>query len=324
MRILLATQSLMGNSREETWVIDLASGLSKLGHMVSIFTLNQGNLASKIENYRVFSEYTFDEYEFVIAHGRTAQRLFTNYLKPCRIGLSFFSQEDHFPGLDMYTYHREDKQIPGSAAYLVREAIDTVVFNSEPTSAIKTVLFPYPSQFQVVISDNVKIDSEKPARDFFNMLKEATKKAGMRLLTKEDERSDLKKLIDQSDIVVGTGKVVKQALSCNRQVVSVYPRLVNDSAMGFGLITKENYDEGKRSDFDGGVDVRYFDIDSLAQELSSATTDSLRELIVKDYDNVSIAQEYIKLYEKWKQSTPQRQHRTITKDDTVDIIVGNA
>ncbi len=321
MKILIAVDSLIESSEQSNWAYNLASAFSQINENVSIFTPNQGEFVKYFDKWRVYSEYDFTGYNLIIVNGKAIQKTVLQATPPCKIftsNLSPTSLNVFYPGADIYATSYEDDQnekvslnIPIN---LIRDPINFDKFKNtrESNETLKAVFYAGSSK-----SNSCAI------------IRSACQELKVRLFTLDKSRFDLEKIFNQVDLVIGSGRLLIEAMACERNVLSAQVSSCNKGAkdekgilLAYGLIDPLNFDMQKETNFCGGIDITTFDKEILKMELAKYNKENglkLREMAKKEYDYIKIAKQFISLYGEWKIKIPARKQKSYDPKDPVKI-----
>lgn len=290
MRILLTNNAMNHLYGTESWVLSVGKELLRRGHYVEVFTLHPGLAARLAERNGIPVKGTSDVTEdFDLAlmnHTSTlpyvpywTKRIFTTH------GIKNELEEP--PGY-VKTVAISEESARGLYE-VIRGGIDLCRFrpvrpiNPEP----RTVLYlshPHYAGGSALVWRACEI-------------------TGLRLIQIRTEVTDVERLIQEADLVVGFGRGLVEAMGCGRVVISGDNRThYMDGFRGGGIVTPDNFDLLKRDSFTGrSSGQKEFTPETLAEELlryKPEYGELLRKRIYGEFNISVTVDRYLRLAEE--------------------------
>jgi hypothetical protein len=131
-----------------------------------------------------------------------------------------------------------------------------------------------------------------------NILKEACRRLGLTLIIPEKRIWNIEDLICESDLVVGIGRSLYDAMSCGRCVISWDNRSYNGN-LGDGYLNNENIRQSLVHNLSGRITGHQFDVDMMIHELEKYNSDDgifMRRFAEENLDITRSVDTYLRLY----------------------------
>jgi len=200
-------------------------------------------------------------------------------------------------GIDIVRFHPREEERPGGAdiLYVSRLSGDRGRMALVLLDAMPKILEKFPHAHVRVVGDgDMRLTAEAKAADLNKTYGEGT-------VSILGERTDVPDLLALSDAAVGVGRSALEAMAAGLPVV------IAGEAGYLGLLTPENFAEGKRHNFSGRGTDRETTAENLAQDLIRVLSDEElktvcgrmgRENIQKDFSIGSMTEKIIEVYRK--------------------------
>lgn len=280
MNILLSNIALFEVGGSETWVRTMYDHLSR-DHMVHVFTFTH-RIWPDMREYQRSVKYDLA----ILNHHQTLTHLLPHNTMGKVILTSHGvipEPEQPRPGADHYVGVSEEV-----AAMLVDKGYDaSVIRNPINTQRFRPIRRVNDELRRVLFLSN----HQGHARE---VIEETCSRLGLELVIhgQDNKRLDTERLMNEVDLVIGLGRVVYEAMACERNV------LVYDYLGGDGWATPESMMSFRRRNCSGRTNKLTYTVDTLTREFENydpSLGPKLREYVVANNDVESIAKEYLAL-----------------------------
>jgi hypothetical protein len=242
MKILLSAFTL-DLSGVPTYTLVLYNELVSLGHSVEVYSPHGGELESKMKTVKDIEKLT--KPDIILAqHQECAESLYVRFSIDTPIiflahGSTLGGEQPPKAPMHRYIVINEiteknliEKGIDRKKIFIVRDFLDVDLFMSDREVCDEPRDILYVSNYR----------KDKTFATIENVCKEL----GIKLHASGapyGRSRDMVKSINQADLVISSGRVILEAMSCERPVISF------DKGRGWGYINRENYFETRQYNF---------------------------------------------------------------------------
>jgi len=176
------------------------------------------------------------------------------------------------------------KGIPLDKIKIIRNPIDTERFR--PYHSLQN----NPKNILMIPSMHVNISQ-------LNIVKQAAKKLKLtvEVINGKSRIWDIEKKINNSDIIIGYGRIIIEALLCRKAAI------VFDYLGGDGMVSSQNFHILKRKNFSGRTFRKFYNVDELVAEIAKYNVSDIKlcyQLAYKEFNAVNITQKFVDIYNK--------------------------
>lgn len=232
MKILLGTHYLAKTGGTESYTYALALELKRLGHHVEYYAIVRGNVSSMLEENGV-PFMSADYYDLILANHTTVVE------KICRFG--YIVQTCHGNIAEL------EQPSPYADAYIaISEEVRKHLLNKGFTSlgiipnGIDCKRFFPRNPVSEKLTTVLSLCQSNEANKF---IRKCCEKAGLKFISSNkhtDNVWSIEELINQSDLVVGLGRSVYDAMACGRCVLVYDYREYMGEFLGDGMLTPDS------------------------------------------------------------------------------------
>ena len=119
--------------------------------------------------------------------------------------------------------------------------------------------------------------------------------------TEEGSVNDVEKWINKSDIVIGLGRVVYEAMACGRQPIIFDDRWYQGN-LGDGIVTPDNIEKFMEYNCSGRYSKRKFEVEDIVNEINlynSTYFHRFRKFILENMNIVNTANQYLNIWKEY-------------------------
>ncbi|MBU1167708.1 hypothetical protein KKC60_04865 [Patescibacteria group bacterium] len=306
MKILFTTHHLDDFAGSELYTFDITRSLRSSGHDIFVYSPVLGKVSGKIkdadieitDDLREFKEIDFDV--IYAQHNTTAIIARSVFPKTPMIFCSHsaYHEIEQPPSIDIgihsyvalheeiYDNLKDNYHVSDDRIELIRTPInfDKFSYNSVINEKPKKLL---------VISNHYKDDVKK-------VIEEACSKEGLKCYhigLPENPVEDVKKYIDESDIVVTLGRGALESLASGRMVI------VFDHFGGDGAVTIKSFDALRAHNFSGRSFGRHYSTDEFVEEvrrLRNADREALSKKVFEEHEIARVSKKLLASLKKAK------------------------
>ena len=294
MDILLGNNHLQKTGGTENYTYALAIELKRKGYDVEYFAFERGDVSALLEREGI-PYMTKKKYDLILAnHISVVEHLHTMgyIIQTCHGVIPDMEQpskyaDRHVSVSDEIKQHLKDC---GFDSTIILNGIDCIRFS--PKKPISRKLTTVLSLCQ---SDQINA-----------FLRECCEAEGIRFFCSNKHTDNVWKIedmINESDMVVGIGRSIYDAMACGRCVISYDNRGYMNEALGDGYLTSENISDSIKRNCSGRSLRRKFDKKAFVAELAKynpADGAWAREYAIEYLNVAHAADEYLNLYFSYK------------------------
>ena len=318
LNILLGCDNLKSTGTG-TFIYSLNNELLKRGHDVDIFTFNNGLIGSRLPN------------------------LITNISKNSKYDLLILSQKNivdeilklNVSGFKIYVslmYDNFDKKKFPNETGPFNEMNRVVTLSEESQNKLQSngvkssvIFMGYDCNrfrpIKPIKKEKPRILSAVRGETANKMIKQACEILDLEFVswlkpwdyvskTEDGSVADVEKWINKSDIVIGLGRVVYEAMACGRQPIIFDDRWYQGN-LGDGIVTPDNIEKFREYNCSGRYSKRKFEVEDIVEEINLYNPTywyRFRKFILENMNIVNITNQYLDI---WKE------HTGITENDKV-------
>ena len=119
--------------------------------------------------------------------------------------------------------------------------------------------------------------------------------------TEDGSVADVEKWINKSDIVIGLGRVVYEAMACGRQPIIFDDRWYQGN-LGDGIVTPDNIGKFMEYNCSGRYSKRKFEVEDIVEEINLYNPTywyRLRKFVLENMNIVSTANQYLDIWKEY-------------------------
>lgn len=288
MKILITNLYLTDFGGSENWCYAVACELLRRGHDVYTYTPEYGKFFTEFEKMGVKKAISGDFDLILENHNVLDRNKFNGFIIHTCHGI--IKEERPMLNADINVAVAEHAASKWNLKQIIPNGIDTERFNikNKPRKEIHKIL-------SMCKSDTANDILKKICRDMDVELEITYGKFIFRI---EDK-------INDSDLVVGVGRSLLDAMSCGRPVVSFDDRFYYKTRMmGYGYITPDKYNKYIKDSFTGNAEQKTLNKLELAKEIflkyNPEDGERNRQYIIENYNISKTVDEYLKIYNKYK------------------------
>lgn len=288
MNILVASNQLVKIGGSENYIYAMVIELLRLGHHVEYFTFTKGEVAERIEALGVKFK-SKKSYDLILAnHGTTVEalNLYGCTIQTCH-GI-FHTLEQPSTAADFHVSISFEVQ-----QYLKEKNIESTIISN----GIDCSRFYSKKELNHSLKSVLSLCHSDAANDF---IRDCCDEIGVKF-NKSDKYTDSKwnveDVINDSDLVVGIGRSLYDAMACGRTVIS-YDNRDYDKDLGDGYLNLQNIQESIKFNCSGRGLQKTFDKESFINELKKYNKDDgslLRNFALENLNIRLSVDKYLKL-----------------------------
>lgn len=270
----------------------MAKALTEQGHEVTVFTPYQGEFARRFDFCPVVRHAQDEGYELILANHNDIFRPLISFsgFKVLNSHSTFLPLERLTPGADAYVAVSEEirkiEEARGFSPTVIMNPIDFERFPLKPVSEkLGKVLYLTPGGLA--------------QREIVSCCEEL----GLELIVPEKPVFGVENLIEKADLVIGIGRCLLEAMAMGRNVISADHRHWMPAFQGGGMVTEENFEDLRPTNFSGRDKPIVFRKGRLKEELlkyDPKRGERLRELIRPHCEVKNVINQYIDLWTSTK------------------------
>lgn len=257
MNILVANNHLDQAGGTENYTYAIIVELLRLGHHVEYFTFKKGFVSDLIEELGVkfMDKYVYD---FIIAnHNTTVKYLYKRgyIIQTCHGIYIELEQPSEFAKLYVSISYEVQKHLEnkGIKSIIIKNGIDCIRFRPQN---------PISNKLTCVLS----LCQSEEANDF---ILKCCKEVGVKFIKVDkhtENKWDIEDEINKSDMVVGIGRSIYDAMACGRTIISFDNRNYS-SALGDGYLNNDNIEQSLKFNCTGRGAQKTFNQEMFISEL---------------------------------------------------------
>lgn len=287
MKILLTNYLLDSYGGTQSWIYTVGKELFNRGHDITIYSPHLSNFAFDYLNFaKITNQVPDEEYNLILCNHMMNE---IKEVKGFKINLchSFFLElEDFVQGADSYiSISNEIKDIQkekGFESKVIMNPIDFNRFYECPPTKLKRVLH---------FSKESSLASK--------VIEEACGELGLEFSIVQEPKFETEDIIKDFDLVIGIGRCLLESMAMGKNVISGDQRSWMNEFKGGGMVTPENFDDLKYSNWSGRHNPIIFDKEKVKEEIKKfSLKNNFRERLKKVCDHKLIVDKLLWIYTK--------------------------
>lgn len=284
MNILLTNILLNEFGGTESWIYTIAKELFNQGHEVTVYSPNMGSFGY---NYLGFANLTreipTENFDLILCNHLMTDIQGVKGFKVNNCHSFFIPVENFVEGADKYiSISEEVKDIQSKRGFeseVIMNPIDFEKFYECPSKQLKRVLH-----------------FSKYNNSASRIISEVCDELGLEFSTIKYPTFETQEIIKDFDLVIGIGRCLMESMAMGKNVISGDKRDWMENFIGGGMITQENYNDLKYSNFSGRNNPIIFTKERLKEEIKKfSPNNNLREILKQDCDHKLIVDKYLRL-----------------------------
>lgn len=289
MNILVANNQLIKTGGTENYTYAIIVELLRLGHRVEYFTFQKGEISERIESLGVkFKSKRI--YDLIIAnHNTTIQTLHKNgcIIQTCHGTTPILEQPSEYAN----TYVSVSYEVQ---QHLREKNIESKLINN----GIDCNRFIPKNEIHAKLTSVLSLCQSEEANQFISDCCNEINVTFKKLNKHIDNLWDIEKTINQSDLVVGIGRSVYDAMACGRTIIS-YDNRSYSKDFGDGYLNKENIGLSLKYNCSGRGSQKTFTKETFISELKKYDKSDgvfMRNFALQNLNIQSSVKQYLEIY----------------------------
>lgn len=289
MNILVANNQLIKTGGTENYTYAIIVELLRLGHRVEYFTFQKGEISDRIESLGVkFKSKRI--YDLIIAnHNTTIETLHKNgcIIQTCH-GITPILEQPSGRADSHVSVSYEVQQ------YLRKKNIESILINN----GIDCTRFIDKSEIHNNLTSVLSLCQSEEANQFISDCCNEINVTFRKINKFIDNLWDIEDIINQSDLVIGIGRSVYDAMACGRTIIS-YDNRRYSRDFGDGYLNKENIELSLKFNCSGRGAQKTFTKEAFIRELRKYNKSDgafMREFALQHLNIQSSVKHYLQIY----------------------------
>lgn len=295
MNILVGNNHLKRTGGTENYTFALAVELQRIGHNVEYFTFERGEVSERLEKLGI-KFMSRDSYDFILANHVPVVEFLCGY--------GFIIQTCHgiFPSLEQPSF-MADKHVCVTSE--IKNYLDGLGFKSQVIyNGIDCSRFTLKKPIAPYLTCILSLSQSDELNSF---IKECCDDIGVKFLSCNkfiDNLWEIEEKINQSDMVIGIGRSLYDAMACGRCVISFDKRDYMNDAIGDGYLNEENIDKSIYYNCSGRGERKTFTKQEFKEELKKYNPKDgiwAREYAIKNLNVSESVKSYLSLQDTYSE-----------------------